>query len=256
MSETATSRRNRHAAPIGIIFIILCIIGVCTVFKWCYNATKYLADNTAQKMKYEQMLLPVVMFDPANFTDPATCDNEFLLQSSLWACMLGAERDTYEYDEYDRLLIPSTDVDAMARKIFGPDVKLEHMTIGDMENSYLYDDTISSYHVPIIAMSGFATPRVDTIVKSGDSLMVTVGYVPPTTVLSIDFSSSGTQEEEPSKYMLFELHENNGEYYIYAISSIDSGIEPDLGDYSETQQTPPDSLTENPEDIADEAVNP
>lgn len=259
MSETTASRRNRHAAPIGIIFILLCIIGVCTVFKWCFSATKYLADNTAQKTKYEEMLLPVVMFDPANFTDPATCDNEFLLQSSLWACMLGEDRDSYSYDEFDRLIIPSTDVDAMASTLFGPGVKLQHMTIGDMDNSYLYDETISSYHVPIIAMAGFATPKVEKIVSQDSALLVTIGYVPPTTVLSINYSSSGKTEEAPSKYMLYELRKNDDGYYVYAISSIDTGLKPDLGDYPDAgTQTNTDALTDDaaPEDSGLANANP
>ena len=64
MSTEKTNARNRHAAPIGLVFIVLCVIGLCTVFNWCYGLTRNLADNTAQKTKYEQMLLPVVMFDP------------------------------------------------------------------------------------------------------------------------------------------------------------------------------------------------
>ena len=153
MSTEKTNARNRHAAPIGLVFIVLCVIGLCTVFNWCYGLTRNLADNTAQKTKYEQMLLPVVMFDPPDFTDPATCDNEFLLQSSLWACMLGERRGSYEFDEYGRMVIPAADVDAQAVSLFGPNIKLEHMTIGDMENAYQYDSDIASYHVPIIAMT-------------------------------------------------------------------------------------------------------
>ena len=156
MSTEKTNARNRHAAPIGLVFIVLCVIGLCTVFNWCYGLTRNLADNTAQKTKYEQMLLPVVMFDPPDFTDPATCDNEFLLQSSLWACMLGERRGSYEFDEYGRMVIPAADVDAQAVSLFGPNIKLEHMTIGDMENAYQYDSDIASYHVPIIAMTANA----------------------------------------------------------------------------------------------------
>ena len=223
MSEANTPRKNRHAAPVGFIFIALCLIGVFTVFRWCFNATKYLADNTAQKTKYEEMLLPVVMFDPANFTDPKTCDNDFLLQTSLWACMLGENRDDYEFDEFNRLIIPSTDVEAQAVRLYGTGIKLEHMTMGDLESSYYFDESTSTYHVPIIAMSGFATPRVEKIDREGDKLLVTVGYVPPTTVLSINYSSEGTKEEIPSKFMLYELHKNNDDFFIYSVNLMDTG---------------------------------
>ena len=222
MSTEKTHARNRHAAPIGLVFILLCLIGLATVFKWCYNLTRDLADNTAQKTKFEQMLLPVVMFDPPDFSDPTTCDNEFLLQSSLWACMLGERRGSYEHDEYGRLIIPAAAVDAQAASLFGPGVKLEHKTIGDMENAYQYDSEITSYHVPIIAMTGFATPRVEKISAKQESCELTVGYVPPTTVLSINYDSKGNLEESPSKYMLYELRKNGKEFYLYAVSTITS----------------------------------
>ena len=156
MSTEKTNARNRHTAPIGLVFIVLCVIGLYTVFTWCFDLTRNLADNTAQKTRFEQMLLPVVMFDPPDFTDPASCDNEFLLQSSLWACMLRDRRGSYQFDEYDRMVIPATDVESQAVVLFGPDVKLERKTIGDMENAYQYDSEIASYHVPIIAMTAHA----------------------------------------------------------------------------------------------------
>lgn len=251
MSETSSTRRNRRAAPLGFIFIVLCLIGVFTVFRWCINATKYLADNTAQKTKYEEMLLPIVMFDPANFTDPKTCDNEFLLQTSLWACMLGENREMYEFDEFDRLVIPTSDVDAKAVQLYGNGVKLKHVTLGDFENNYYLDENSSSYHVPIIAMSGFATPRVEKLVKNGNSLMVTVGYVPPTTVLSINYDSEGTKEELPSKFMLYELRKNNGEYYVYAVNTIDTGTALEMSEYPSVHHPNTDSLQPFPSEEKD-----
>ena len=243
MTAEKISHRSRRVTAIGIVFVILCVIGIITVFNWCRNLTANLADNTAQKTKFEKMLLPVVMFDPADFTDPATCDNEFLLQSSLWACMLGEYRGTYEYDEYDRLIIPASDVDAEAAALFGSSVSLEHKTIGDLDNAYLYDEEIASYHVPIIAMTGFATPKVEKIAAVGENVYhLTVGYVPPTTLLSIDYDSEGNMEEEPSKYMLYELHKIGNGYTLYAISSIAS--ENMFGEGSENTLPGMDSLQE------------
>ena len=112
------------------------------------------------------------------------------------------------------------DVDAQAVSLFGQNIKLEHMTIGDMENAYQYDSDIASYHVPIIAMTGFATPSVEKIVMKQDSCQLTVGYVPPTTVLSINYDSKGNLEETPSKYMLYELRKNGKDFYLYSVTTI------------------------------------
>ena len=67
------SRRNRYAAPIGGVFIILCLVGFFTVASVCLNATKSLLDNSKAKQEYERMLLPVVIFDPVPFETPACC---------------------------------------------------------------------------------------------------------------------------------------------------------------------------------------
>ena len=134
--------------------------------------------------------------------------------------MLGERRGSYQFDEYGRMIIPTADVDAQAASLFGPQVKLEHMTIGDMENAYQYDSDIASYHVPIIAMTGFATPSVQKIVMQQESCRLTIGYVPPTTVLSINYDSKGNLEETPSKYMLYELRKNGKDFYLYSVTSI------------------------------------
>ena len=53
-----------------------------------------------------------------------------------------------------------------------------------------------------------------------DSCQLTVGYVPPTTVLSINYDSKGNLEETPSKYMLYELRKNGKDFYLYSVTSI------------------------------------
>ena len=79
-------------------------------------------------------------------------------------------------------------------------------------NHFTASGIVTSYHVPIIAMTGFATPRVEKITAKQDSCELTVGYVPPTTVLSINYDSKGNLEESPSKYMLYELRKNGKEF--------------------------------------------
>ena len=162
-----SSRRNRYAAPIGGVFIILCFVGFFTVASFCLNMTKGLLDNSRKKQEYETMLLPVVIFDPVPFENPVNIDNASLLQYSIWATAMGEKRDQYEYDDNNFVVIPASDIDVTAQRLFGPDVKLEHRSFGDLENSYLYEEAIRSYHVPIITMTGFATPKVEEYPTTG-----------------------------------------------------------------------------------------
>lgn len=230
-----SSRRNRYAAPIGGVFIILCFVGFFTVASFCLNTTKSLLDNSARKKEFERMLLPVVIFDPVPFENPVNIDNASLLQYSIWSTAMGEKRSQYEYDDADMMIIPASDIDVAAQQLFGPDVKLEHRSFGDLQDSYLYDEEIRSYHVPIITITGFATPRVEEINKiSGDTVELRMGYVPPSTILNLD-EDGNLGNPEPEKYMIYEMHKNRNGWYLYAIKDlpgngqlVTSDVMPDL----------------------------
>lgn len=215
-----SGRRNRYAAPIGGVFIILCFVGFFTVASFCLNATKSLLDNSARKREYENMLLPVVIFDPIPFENPVNIDNASLLQYSIWSTAMGEKREQYEYDDNDMMVIPASDIDVAAQRLFGPEVKLEHRSFGDLQDSYLYDEEIRSYHVPIITITGFATPKVEEINKmSGDVIELKMGYVPPSTILDVT-ANGNIGSPEPQKYMIYELHKNRSSWYLYAVKDL------------------------------------
>ena len=83
-----------------------------------------------------------------------------------------------------------------------------------------YDSRATKPGDLFVAMTGFATPSVEKIVMKQDSCQLTVGYVPPTTVLSINYDSKGNLEETPSKYMLYELRKNGKDFYLYSVTTI------------------------------------
>lgn len=215
-------RRNRYAAPIGGIFVILCLVGFATVVMLCFNLTRNVLDNSGKKHEYEKMLLPVVMFDPAPFEDAVNFDGLSLLQSSIWATLLGEDRDKYELDDNLMLVVPASDVDVTASNLFGPNITLTHSTFGDYEITYVYDESTRSYHVPVDVMTPSYTPQVEEIEKKGDTLLLRVGYVPPSSVMDITFTEKGiTNSTTPVKYMVYELHKGRNGYFLYAVRDVE-----------------------------------
>ena len=231
MSKTVAgpAKRNPYAAPIGGVFIILCVIGFVTLVVMCFNFTRGLLDNSAKKAEYEKMLLPVVMFGPVPFEGVENFDKLSLLQTCIWATLLGENRDLYQYDDNGMLVVPTSDVDVTATRLFGPGAKLEHTTFGNFDDAYLYDEAIKSYHVPVTTLTGFVTPKVTDISKKGDVVTLRVGYVPPSTALNL-----GGEEHapEPNKFMIYELHKvKGGDYYLYAIRDVEgAGMVPGAPD--------------------------
>jgi len=245
MSKTVfhTGRRNHYAAPIGGVFIILCLVGFFTVASFCLNTTKNLLDNSARKKEYERMLLPVVIFDPVPFENPVNIENASLLQYSIWSTAMGEKRSQYEYDDAGMMIIPASDVDVAAQQLFGPDVRLEHRSFGDLQDSYLYEEEIRSYHVPIITVTGFATPRVEEINKmSGDTIELKMGYLPPSTILDLD-ENGNLGNPEPEKYMIYELHKNRSGWYLYAVKDLPGANQQGTGDVLPPIEVPGEEIS-------------
>ena len=220
-NEKKNSRASRYAAPIGGVFIILCLIGLVSLVGSCFQFTRNLLDNSTAKHNYDSMLLPVVMFDPPPFEDPPTLRAVDLLMYSVWAAVLGDNRDIYEYDDNASMVIPASDVDMAAYKLFGPGVTLSHSSFGDYDISYVYDESTKSYHVPVRAITGFYTPRVEDIFKKDDVIQLKVGYVPPATALNVDLSGKGQSDQKPDKYMVYELRKNKKDYYLQAVRDVE-----------------------------------
>lgn len=255
MDRSIFHRRNRYAAPIGGVFIILCVVGLFTVAGFCLDLTKSLLDNSRKKQEYETMLLPVVIFDPVPFENPLNIENTSLLQYCIWATAMGEKRDQYEYDDSNMVVIPASDIDVTALRLFGPDVKLEHRSFGDMENSYLYDEDIRSYHVPIITMTGFATPKVEEINKtSGDVIQLKMGYVPPSSILDLD-ASGQLQDPEPQKYMIYELHRAKSGWYLYAVKDLGGTGDLSGGEMMPTPEVPGEDVITMPGVVPEMAEN-
>lgn len=63
--------------------------------------------------------------------------------------------------------------------------------------------------IPVMGQMPAYTPKVEKITKKGDTYLLTVGYVPPTTLWNIDLDGKRT-EPTPDKYMQYEMKKVKG----------------------------------------------
>ena len=212
-------RKNRRAAPLGALFLVLAVIGLATVGMLSINLTQQVLDNSKEKAKFERMLLPVLMFDPVPFESPAEADPLAILQYSLWSALYSDKRDSYVYSDNGLLMVPVSDVDVECAKLLGPDIKLEHKSFGDLNITYTLNTESNVYEIPIAAQVGYYTPKVEKISKKGDTYTLTVGYLPPGNAWTSDLS--GTKyEPTPDKYMLYVMKKVKGGYNLIAIRDL------------------------------------
>jgi hypothetical protein len=224
MSTKRKIKKNPLAMPIGIIAGILAVIGLITVVKFAIGTFDNISNKTAEKAKYEEMLLPVVMFDPDPFDDLTQADVSQLLNCAVWSLLMSPEgTDKYSYSEGENfgLEVPQKDIETHFINLFGTEIDIASMfsSIDMSEYDILYDAALQSYILPITGVESAYTPKVYSIEKQGNSDILTVGYIGNKAWVQI--ADGEYQAPEPDKYMKITFRERSGGMYVSSIQAVD-----------------------------------
>lgn len=212
-------RKHKYMATIGAVLIALAVIGSVAVCSALINLGARILDDTSRKEDFEWKIYPLLMLDPATFENPAQLDEVVLLKTSLWSALL-ENRTRYSYDDYGMLLVPASDLDVAAKKLYGDAVVLEHQSFSEgYDFYYLYDEETNTYSVPVMGQTAAYVPKVVEINKEGNIYTLIVGYVAPTTLWNV--SEDGSSESVPSKYLYYDLEKiDRNEYVIKSVRNI------------------------------------
>lgn len=220
----AKAKKNKLAFPIGVIAGILAVIGLITVIKFTADTVKSITDNTAAKKEYEQMLTPVVMFDPDPFDDLTQADVSQLLNSAVWALLMsedGADKYPYSEGENIGIIVPQADIEQYFVSLFGTEIDIAamHTTLDMSEYDITYDAALQSYILPITGIESAYTPKVYDIQKQGSSRILSVGYIG--TKAWVQVADGEYSAPEPDKFMKITLRERDGGMYVSSIQATD-----------------------------------
>ena len=218
------AKKNPLAVPVGVIAGILAIIGLIAVVKFAIGTIGNITDRTAEKAKYEEMLLPVVMFDPDPFDDLTQADVSQLLNSAVWALLMSDEgTDKYSYSEGDTfgIVVPQADIEQYFTGLFGTEINIAslHSSIDMSEYEITYDAALKSYILPVTGVESAYTPKVYEIEKQGSSVILSVGYIG--NKAWVQFDGDEITAPEPDKYMTITLRERDGGMYVSSIQAVD-----------------------------------
>ena len=218
----AKTKKEIWTAVLGSIILILAAVGAIFLISTAVRAVQNALSNSSEQEEMENTLLPILMFDPAPFDSLESADPLMLLQSSIWSAVLSDTSGKYTIELGQSLNVAETDVDAAAIRLFGPDVKLNHQTFGELDLSYYYNESSRSYSIPLYTQVGVYVPRLESVQKGeeSDTLAVTVGYVAPGNGVTVSLNSS---DNDPDKYMIYDMKYNRERkyYYITAIRNME-----------------------------------
>lgn len=212
--------------PISGLFILLAVIGVVSVVRFSFQLTERVLDNTPEKKKLEDIVLPVVMFDPPPFEKVEDIDPVQMLRFSLWSALTGEGRSSYVYGENGELIVPARDLGVAAARLFGPEVELQHQTFNDaIETTYYYDEKNNVYNVPVMAQLYVYYPSVRDIQRDGDYYNVIVDYIPPSSAWTAGMDG-GRNQPPADKSMVYVMRKVGSGYQIAALRDMPSDTVP------------------------------
>ena len=218
---SAAARRRRLSAPLGAAFLFLAAVGLVAGVLFSVGSVRKILDPTAKYERYARFIGPVVMMDPVPFSRVENIEQNVVQQAALWAALTGENRESYTYDDTGMLLVPASDVDVAAVKLFGPTVQIVHRSFDDTDASYLFDPEIQSYRVPLVAKLAYSAEVVG-LEKQGDNITLTVGYIAPGNIWSTDVQSDQGSAVIPEKYMYYDLTKWSEGYYISAVRDVEN----------------------------------
>lgn len=218
-------KKNTAAIPIGIIVIIFALIGIAASVKGVTTLIKNKANNVADAEKYEQMLVPVVMFDPDPFDDLNQANKSQLLYSAIWELLRdesGMSKYPYSQGDTVGILVPQADIEQAFYSLFGNEIDIAslHSQIDMSGYDITYDPAQKSYILPITGVDAAYTPKVYSMEKQGTSIILNVGYI--NARAWADLNEGKYTAPEPDKYMKITLREREGSMYISSIQAADS----------------------------------
>lgn len=213
-------RKYKGLASLSVLFSVLAVVGVAAIVFGAIQLVFKMTDKTKMYKELENKIYPVVMFDPLAFEDPAQLDETVLLQMSMWSALLGENRDKYTYDDNFNLIVPASDLDVEARKLFGDRVTLDHQSFGDYEYNYRYISSNKTYSVPVGGQALQYAPRVESVAEEDGTYYLRVGYIAPDTLW--DINTTGEEEiKEADKYMIYVVEKQESGYVLMAVRAPD-----------------------------------
>lgn len=199
-------------AIFGVIFAILACVGLVTVIIKSMGLINSYTSGETKKESFEEILYPAVIMDIESFNSPDQLPPDQIITAAIWS-MIMADDVTMQYERaFDVVIIPATDVEAYAVKLFGDKIpELTHATVGPAESRFYYNEETKSYNVPIAPVTYTYSPEIKEAVKTGNEYTVKVDY--------IDELPSWLPKTS-SKSVKFKLVENNGSFILQSMTII------------------------------------
>lgn len=132
----------------GLVLVLLSIYGIYALVLRGMEYVRTLNQDNAAKDAAAACILPLVITDTPEFSDPGELTDEQFLTVSVWAAVTQDKLTGYPQN-FDMYSVPAADLTALGNQLFGVNRSPKHHTIGfSGELRFYYDAETDSYLLP------------------------------------------------------------------------------------------------------------
>jgi hypothetical protein len=214
--EHRRAGKYRYGLFAGSLVLLLALVGVIFIAVEAGTRIHSAVTDDSKQRAYDSFLSVIVAQDPQPFESPDKADPDFVLNASLWKIMTESGSNYTNYDDVGRTIVPLGDVVDACGALFGPTCSLQPKS-PDTESFYTYDAAKAQFHIALYSPEGVYEPFTESAKKEGDSVVLHVGYIPPTDPMRI--SSGNSDKPTPTKYMdyVIKTNDSTNSPYVYAV---------------------------------------
>ncbi|MEG1880571.1 MAG: hypothetical protein RR145_04545, partial [Oscillospiraceae bacterium] len=215
--------RSSVIMTVGIITVIFFIIGLVFSVVKTVSWSSDLINDTKLKEELATYVFPSVVIDIPEFTEVKNLDNSAVLLSAVWKLIIDEQDKTkYVQDEFSNIHVPQLDIELYIRKFFGPNVKVEHRSVGDATFPIDYIPEEQAYVFQSSPQYLSYMPKISKISKDKDIYTLNVEYLLPSPLWHLDKSNKNTRTDKTMIYKVKKLDKKEG-YQLLSVISPNSG---------------------------------
>ncbi len=220
-------RRNRTAAPLGFLILLLALVGAITVVISSVGWIGDALDDTELKADLEEFLEPVTLQNPTAFKEGAAGENVSCIKAAIWRVTelerirMRQEKAKcrFKTDDTGRTLLPEKEVNDAFVALFGKGTPSTTLFAEQKDGfSIWYNADTKQYHVPAFPAALYQTV-IDEIDEEDNRLTVKVGYV---AAEDIQLDNRGNDipptEEDASLFQYYTVEETDSGYRLLSIT--------------------------------------
>lgn len=211
MANISKKTKRKISTIAGAMTLALALVGLGFIILTLFTSLQTCSSKSSKNDEYVDFIMPIVYTDIGAFESWEAIGKDKLLECSLVAA-LDSTDTPYPTDDNNRSLVPSADVLAQTKLLFGESATLDFETLSASTTAetsgYFYDDLNDVFHVD---QTGFGDVEAEIIgspkVKS-NTIEFVVGYKSASAIADDD------SEQSYYKTMEYILNRTEDGYYV------------------------------------------